>query len=187
MSLHHIGDEVAALRALRGLLAPHGLLGIAEMWEPLRVLPDGLGVGRPGLADRLERAGRDWFAAIRDGLPDAVPSADLPSMVTAAGLQVVDSRLTRIDIPTPVPDDARRVALAHVRRTRHWLAGYLDDDDCAALDVLGDDHDPRSVRHRPDVFVAASRQLVIARPASGRALSQALRRSAAQDESLPRP
>ena len=56
MSLHHIGDEVASLRILHDLLDPRGLIAIAERAEPMRVLPDDLALGRPGLADRLDHA-----------------------------------------------------------------------------------------------------------------------------------
>ena len=62
MSLHHIGDEVASLRLLGALLERHGLLAVAELAEPMRVLPDDLDVGRPGLAERLDAAGASWFA-----------------------------------------------------------------------------------------------------------------------------
>ena len=37
------------------------------------------------------------------------------------------------------------------------------EEDRAAIDVLADEGDPRSVTRRPDAFVAASRQIVIAR------------------------
>jgi SAM-dependent methyltransferase len=164
MSLHHVGDEVAALRVLRDLLDADGLLAIAEMAEPMRVLPDDLDMGRPGLADRLADAGTRWFADMRAGLEDSVPSTDLPSMVAAAGLEVVGSRVARVRLDPPLGAKARRHVVGHVRRLRHQLADYLDDDDLVTLDSLMDDEDPRSVAHRPDVFLASSRQIVIARP-----------------------
>ena len=74
MSLHHVGDEVASLRLLCELLDPHGLIAIAELAEPMRVLPDGLDLGRAGLVDRLDHAWATWFAGMREGLPDSVPS-----------------------------------------------------------------------------------------------------------------
>jgi SAM-dependent methyltransferase len=168
LSLHHVGDEVAALRLLGGLLEPSGLLAVAEMAEPMRLLPDDLGIGRPGLVHRLEDAGSTWFAAMREGLPGSVPSAELTSMVTSAGLEVVDQRLARHRIDPPLADDARRFMLGHLRRTRGNLDDRLDEDDLHTLDVLIDADDPRSVMHRSDVFVAASRQIVIARPVTGR-------------------
>src|SRR5919202_2724723 len=53
MVLHHVGDEGAALRGLRSLLEPGGLLALVEFGDPLRVLPDGVDLGRPGLWERL--------------------------------------------------------------------------------------------------------------------------------------
>ena len=163
MSLHHVGDEEAALGAMAGALAPDGLVGIAEFAGPMRVLPDGLDVGRPGLADRLDRAGAEWFAAMRDELRGSAPAADMPSMLKRAGLEVVvaEDAVARFD--PPVAADARRLAVGHLLRSRGQLAPYLDADDLAALEVLTDPHDPRSVRHRPDLCVQASRQIVIAR------------------------
>jgi SAM-dependent methyltransferase len=168
MSLHHVGDEVAALRALGSVLAPDGLLAIAEFGDSMRVLPDDLDVGRPGLADRLDRAGASWFAAMRDGLPGATPSADLPSMLNHAGLEVVVAHLATERLDAPISADTRQVALGYLRRSRGQLASYLEEDDLATLEVLADPDDPRSVQHRPDVVVAASRQIVIARPDSAR-------------------
>ena len=162
MSLHHIGDEVTLLRILRGLLSPNGLIAIAELAEPMRVLPHDLNLGRPGLSDRLDSAGAAWFAQMRAGLTDSVPSTDLPSMLTSAGLEVVGSRLIRERVDAPLGDDARRLVLGHLGRIRQQLGDHLDDDDLHTLDVLSDADDPRSVMHRSDVFVAASRQIVIA-------------------------
>ena len=163
MSLHHIGDEVTALRALGELLEPSGLIAIAENADPMSVLPEQLDVGRPGLGDRLDRAGAKGFAAMRERLTGAVPSADLPSMLSSAGLEVVSSQLAYERFDAPLPEAARRVVLGHLRRVREHLADYLDDDDREALDVLSDADEPRGVMRRPDVFVVASRQILIAR------------------------
>ena len=164
MSLHHVGDETEALRALRDLLEPSGLLAVAEVADPMRILPDDLDVGRPGLADRLDQAESEWFAALRAGLSGSVPSSELASMLTSAGMEVVGSRLARQRFEPPLSDTARAVAAGRVGRARGRLDELLDDDDLRALDVLGDPDDPRSVLHRDDVFLAASRQIVIARP-----------------------
>ena len=163
MAVHHVGDEVGLLRALGDLLEPAGIIAIAEVAEPMRVLPDDLDVGRPGLAERLASAGSTWFAAMRDGLDGAVPSDDVPSMLASAGFDVVDSRTVHERFEAPLPDAARQVVLGHLRRARTRLEELLDDEDLAAIDVLTDEDDPRSVERRPDAFVAASRQIVIAR------------------------
>jgi SAM-dependent methyltransferase len=168
LALHHVGDEVAALRALGDLLGPDGLLVVVELDEPMRVLPDPLDLGRPGLADRLTAAERTWFASMRAGLPDAVPSADLASMVAAAGLETVGSRVARQHLGAPLGEDARRLAHGYLRRIRGKVTEHLDKDDVDTLDVLVDADDPRSVLHRPDAVLAASRQVLIARPAGAR-------------------
>jgi SAM-dependent methyltransferase len=164
MSLHHVGDEAAALRILRELVAPDGLIAIAEMGDPTRVLPDDLDLGQPGLADRLARAGEEWFAAMRAGLPDSVPSADLPEMLTAAGWEVLGERFAREHLDPPLSDDARRFALGILQRTRDKLAEQIDVDDLATLDILIDADDPRGILQRADACVSSSRQIVIARP-----------------------
>ena len=163
MALHHVGDEVALLRALHDLLEPAGIIAIAEVAEPMQVLPDDLDVGRPGLAERVATAGRAWFAAMREGLDGAVPSDEVPAMLAAAGFEVVDSRTAHERFDAPLPDAARQVALGHLRRARTRLEELLDTEDLAAIDVLTDEHDQRSVARRPDAFVAASRQIAIAR------------------------
>ena len=164
MSLHHVGDEVGLLRLLRDLLEPQGIIALAEVAEPMRVLPDTLDVGRPGLAERLYDAGEKWFASMREGLPGAVPSSDLTSMVTAAGFEVLDVRIARESFDAPLSENVRQMVLGHLRRTRRHLEELLGHEDLEAIDVLTDPHDERAVVHRPDVFVAASRQMVIARP-----------------------
>ena len=163
MALHHVGDEVGLLRGLYDLLEPAGMIAIAEMADPMRVLPDDLDVGRPGLAERLAAAGQAWFAAMREGLDGMVPSSDVPSMLSAAGFEVVDSRTAYERFDAPLPNATRQVVLGHLRRTRTRLEEALDVEDVAAIDVLTDEEDPRSVARRPDVFVAASREIVVAR------------------------
>ena len=148
MSLHHVGDEVGLLRVLHGLLEPQGVLAVAELAEPMRVLPEVLDVGRPGFAERFDRAGASWFAAMRDGLTDAVPSTDLSSMLTSAGFEVLSSRIAREYFDPPLSEVARQVVLGHLRRTRTQLDELLDDDDLRAIDVLVDADDRRGVMRR---------------------------------------
>jgi SAM-dependent methyltransferase len=167
MSLHHVGDEVKALRLLRDRLAPEGLIVIAEVAEPMRVLPDDLGVGPPGLADRLAAAEQTWFASMRAGLPGSVPSSDLESTLVAAGYDVAGARMAIERFDPPLSMAGREVVLERVRRLRHQLEGLLDDEDLQALDVLGNTDDPRGVAHHPDVFIAASRHIVAARARQG--------------------
>jgi hypothetical protein len=85
-------------------------------------------------------------------------------MLAAAGFEVLGARHARVDLAPPLSPAARRFVVGQLRRSRDGAVGSLDADDRATLDVLVDADDERSVMRRPDVFVAASRQIVIARP-----------------------
>ena len=85
-------------------------------------------------------------------------------MLGAAGLEVVGSRLAHLNFGPPLEDDERQLAVGHLRHTREQLGDRLDEDDRRTLDVLSDVDDPRSIVHRPDLFVASTRQIIIARP-----------------------
>ena len=72
-SVHHVGDQQAAVAALASLLGPGGRLALAEGGLPTRRLPWDVGVGEPGLEVRLEAAQDRWFARMRAALPGSVP------------------------------------------------------------------------------------------------------------------
>ena len=100
---------------------------------------------------------------MREGLTDAAPSTDLPSMLTSAGLEVLSAQGARESLDPPLSAVARRMVCGHLRRTRRHLNELLDDEDLEAIDILSDPDDRRGVMHRSDVFVAASREIAIAR------------------------
>jgi SAM-dependent methyltransferase len=162
MSLHHVGDEVAALRDFRKLLAPNGVVAITEFGDPLRSLPHDLGIGEPGLADRLQAAQSEWFALMRAGLPESVVSADLATMVGSAGLSVLSDEIVRIRIDEPLRESERKWLVGNFRRTRDHFHDRLDPADLAVLDILLDEHNPLGIMNRADVFIEASRQIVLA-------------------------
>jgi ubiquinone/menaquinone biosynthesis C-methylase UbiE len=165
MALHHVGDEVAALRTLRESLSEHGVLAIAEVADPMRVLPDDLGIGNAGLASRVEHASAGWFSQMRHHIPSSVESADLAVMITDAGYTIIDDRIDRIHFEPPLSADAQKLAAGQVNRTLHQLSARLDHDDLTTLNELLNDANPLSVMRRTDLFIDASQRIVIARPA----------------------
>lgn len=175
MSLHHVGDVTAALRALGGALAPGGVLVVAEMADRLRYLPDDVDTERPGLIDRIDTAQAAWFASMRAGLTDHGQGHDAPTgagdddvidSLRAGGFDVLVDRVDREDYPAPLSELARRVAVVQVRRVREHVGETLDVDDRRVLDALGDEDDPRSLARRDDVSMSASRRIIIARVAT---------------------
>lgn len=167
MVVHHVGNEAAALRQIRSCLEPGGLFAMVEFGEPLRLLPEGVNLGRPGLWGRLDAARRAWLADMRAGLPGATSSDDYPAMLEAAGFDVVVDTVVGVDLPPPLDDRARAVALGHLRRLREHVERFGDPADLDVLDVLTNENDPDGMARRPDAFFRASRRLLVSRARGG--------------------
>ncbi len=161
-SVHHLGDQQAAVDALAGLLAPGGRLALAEGGLPARHLPWDLGIGAPGLELRLDAANDRWFARMREELPD---SRRMPygwtEALRRAGLGDVTTRTFLLERPSPLSEqDLRRVT----DRFGRWIdrlrpTGFLDEDDLAAWDRLLDPADEAWLGHRSDVFSLHARSV----------------------------
>ncbi|GAA0908564.1 class I SAM-dependent methyltransferase [Streptomyces thermoalcalitolerans] len=153
-SLHHVGDQRAALAAFAGRLAPGGTLALLEGGLPARFLPRDIGIGRPGLQARLDAAQEDWFTRMRAELPgSAAETEDWPALLAAAGLKPTRTRSFLLDLPAPVSDRARAYVAATLGHAREFLGDGIDEDDRATLDRLLDPEDEASVHRRKDLFV----------------------------------
>jgi SAM-dependent methyltransferase len=162
-SLHHLGDQRAALAAFAQRLAPGGILALVEGGLPSRFLPRDIGIGRPGLQSRLDAAEDRWFGEMRAALPGFVrETEDWPGLLTAAGLRDATSRTFLLDLPAPVPEAARAYAVASFQRGRGILADLLDVTDLATVDRLLDPDDKASLHHRTDLFVLAAHTVHLA-------------------------
>ncbi|MFE4054155.1 class I SAM-dependent methyltransferase [Streptomyces sp. YIM B13518] len=156
-SVHHLGDQAAALAACAARLAPGGTLAVMEGGLPPRFLPRDIGFGRPGLQARVDAAEEERFGRMRAELPGSVAVVeDWPALLTSAGLRHARSRTFLLDLPAPVTDRARAYVVTALTRTREVIGEDLDADDRATLDRLLDPDDKASVHHRPDVFVLAA-------------------------------
>ncbi|MFD0437792.1 class I SAM-dependent methyltransferase [Streptomyces chartreusis] len=162
-SLHHLGDQRAALAAFGDRLASGGTLALQEGGLPTRFLPRDIGFGRPGLQSRLDVLETEWFARMRADLPGSVAETeDWPALITAAGLRPTGTRTFLLDLPAPTTDRARAYAADVLTRTRDGVGDRLDAEDRATLDRLLDPDDKASVHHRPDLFVLAAQTVYTA-------------------------
>ncbi len=152
MSLHHVGDEVAALRGVRDTLSRHGIVAILEFGDQRRLLPP----GDDELADRVEAAYREFFEAQQHHWHGDTPSGELTDMVEQAGLTVLDDHVSVITHRPPLDEAQRRYVTGSLVRARRQLEGHLARRDLRALDRLADDPD------RPDAPVVVSRRIVLA-------------------------
>ncbi|OEJ93576.1 class I SAM-dependent methyltransferase [Streptomyces thermolilacinus] len=166
-SVHHIGDQRAALEGLARRLRPGGLLALVEGGLPPRHLPRDIGVGRPGLEARIEAAQAGWFGEMRAALPGArEETEDWAALLASAGLVPAGTRTFLLDIPAPAPAAVREHVVTVFTRIRDGVAERLPDEDRATLDRLLDPDDPAGLHHRPDLYLLVARTVHTARRAS---------------------
>jgi SAM-dependent methyltransferase len=167
-SLHHVGDQRAALDGFARGLAPGGTLALLEGGLPTRYLPRDLGIGRPGLQSRLDAAHEEWFTEMRGALPGSVAETeDWPGLLAAAGLRHTGTRTFLLDLPAPLSDEARAYVIALFQRRRESVADVLDATDLSTLDRLLDPDDKAGLHHRPDVFLLSAQTVFTATKPAG--------------------
>ncbi|GAA3141952.1 class I SAM-dependent methyltransferase [Streptomyces rectiviolaceus] len=153
-ALHHVGDQEAALAALADRLSPGGAIALLEGGLAPRSLPRDIGFGRPGLQTRCDLADEKWFTQMRAELPGAkTVTEDWPTLLTEAGLRHAGTRSFLLDLPAPLSEDARAHLISELSRRREMHEDTLDADDLTTVDRLLDANDPKSLHHRPDVFL----------------------------------
>lgn len=154
-SVHHAGDQQAAVDALAGLLGAGGRLALAEGGLPARHLPWDVGVGDPGLEVRLDAAQDRWFASMRAGLPGWVRMPyGWSECLRRAGLVDVTARTTLFERELPLTDaEVNRVLDKLAHRVDHLRpAGLLDPADLEAWDRVLDSGDSAWLGLREDIY-----------------------------------
>ncbi|MFP3986964.1 class I SAM-dependent methyltransferase [Streptomyces sp. E11-3] len=153
-TLHHFGDQRAALADAARALAPGGTLVLAEGGLTTRYLPRDIGIGRPGLQARLDVANEEAFIEMRAALPGVKDEPeDWPGLLTSVGLRHTTTRSYLLDLPAPLPPEARAHVTATLTRYREGFGDHIAPDDLTTLDRLLDPADPAGLHRRTDLFL----------------------------------
>jgi SAM-dependent methyltransferase len=159
-SVHHAGDQQAAVTALVGLLAPGGRLALAEGGLPAHYLPWDVGVGEPGLETRLIAAGQRWFERMRAELPGHVRMPyGWGIALRRAGLTNVGTRTVLTEQPAPLADNGIAVEAVRSQVERLAETELLDAADQDAWRQLLDPHDDAWLGARDDLYVLRARSV----------------------------
>ncbi|WP_084535591.1 class I SAM-dependent methyltransferase [Nocardia yamanashiensis] len=161
--VHHLPDQQAGTTGLAGVVRPGGWLALAEGGLPIRCLPWELGLGRPGLQDRLLAARDAGFAQMRADIEGSVPMPyGWNTALSRAGLTDVTSFSVLTDHPAPPTDDVRESVIAWLGFLRE-RAVDLDDTDKTTLDALLDPAAPTFLGHRDDIYMLGATTVFIGR------------------------
>ena len=158
MVLHHVGDERSALRGIRRVLEPGGLLVVVEPAGPVRVVPADVDLVRPGIWDRIDLAWAAWFADMRADLPGATTSADHATMLGEVGFEVLADEVLTLVLDAPLDPGSRAFAHQQLDRTVVQLASHADPGDLEAIGALVE-----GGAIPDDATIRASRHLYVAR------------------------
>ncbi len=166
--VHHLPDQLAGLRRLAALVRPGGRLVIVESGVGPRTLPWDVGVGQPGLEERLAVIRHEWFREMRSEMPGSVRlPVGWPVALEQAGLTGVRSWSHVIDRPAPTTAIVRTVVLRRLEWLLRAAAERASADDVAALEQLLDPDSAHYVGHRSDLhYLVAHVVHVATRPAT---------------------
>lgn len=152
--VHHLPDERAGVARLARLVRPGGRLALLEGGLATRCLPYDVGIGAPGLQNRLIAARDRWYDAMRAGMAGAVRApVGWNRVLSDAGLVDVGSFSLVVDLPAPAPPEVAETVVDWLRMLADVGAEWLDETDRAAVARLTDPDDPAYAGLRDDVFV----------------------------------
>lgn len=156
--LHHLPDQQAALDRFAGLVRVGGLLAIVEDGLETRCLPWDIGIGEPGLEQRIAAARGVWFRDLRRGIDDSVRMPyGWARGLGAAGLTSVGSFSYLVDHPAPPTSMIRDYVVERCNSAAAMLAEYLSDEDRGTLRRLLDEQDSEYVGAREDIYLLTAR------------------------------
>ncbi|MFE3983936.1 class I SAM-dependent methyltransferase [Nocardia tengchongensis] len=162
--VHHLPDQQAGVARLAGLLRPGGRLALAEGGVSARCLPWELGVGAPGLQDRLLGLRDAGFAQMRTEITGAV---SMPYgwnvALTRAGLAEATSFSVLTDHPAPPTPAVRESVVAWLTGLSERVGERLGEPDRATIVALLDRSADTYIGAREDIYILGTTTVFVGR------------------------
>jgi len=153
-TIHHLPDQVAGLRELWRLLKPRHRLALREGGLPSKFLPADLGVGKPGLEDRLQALFQAWFTThVRFGEGMVPHPYGWTQTLREAGFSNVTAKSFLKELLPPFNDDQTAYMRGQLAR---WVdneerRSMLSRDDAEVIEQLIDPESEHYAFRRMDL------------------------------------
>jgi SAM-dependent methyltransferase len=153
-TIHHLPNQLAGVRELRRVLKSGGRLALREGGLCPRFLPHDLGMGEPGLEERLEVAFQRWFQLhVRSGEGTVRYPYGWTQLLRDAGLQNVSARTFLLELLPPFNSVQVEYMAGLLERwvTSDERRSFISDEDAYVIRQLIDVESPHYVFHRQDL------------------------------------
>lgn len=157
-SLISLDDPLAALREMKRVVRPAGIVAVLEDDEFHRIIFNGPVNLEIDLHRAIAEAARDRYGS-RSGMS---PSRRVFRFLLDAGLKLQRRRTFAADRQAPFDREVRRYLRLFLRETRKRVADYLSPGALEALDQAMDPHDDDSLFRRADAELTCLTTLFVA-------------------------
>ena len=155
-TVHHLADQLLGVTELARTVRPGGKLALREGTLSTHFLPADIGLGAPGLEDRLDVAFHRWFTAnVRGGNEAVRYPYGWTQILRDAGLREATALTFLLEALPPFSDAQVSYMGRHLRR---WVENeerraVLEPGDAEVLDALTDAAGEHFVFNRPDLHL----------------------------------